>query len=234
MPLQVEGRVSVPLHIAVIMDGNGRWAKNRGLPRVMGHRQGLKVAEDFIDYSLSLGIKNLSLFVFSTENWKRPSSEVNSLFSLADKYLSRFEKFCKNRIKVVVSGEREGLPAALVEKIDIIEEKTRHCDGICVNLCINYGGQREIVEAVKKLNERGEEVTVESISANLYHQLPPPDIIIRTGGQKRLSNYLLYQSAYAELFFVDTLWPNFTKEEYDEILAEFSTRTRNFGGIADD
>ena len=234
MPLQVEGIVSKPQHIAVIMDGNGRWAKSRGLPRVMGHRQGLTVAEDFIDYSLSLGVKYLSLFVFSTENWKRPKNEVNSLFSLADKYLSRFEKFCKNRVRVVVSGERDGLPQKLVEKINLIEEKTREFDAICVNLCINYGGQREIVEAVKRLNERGEEITVESISANLYNQLPPPDVIIRTGGQKRLSNYLLYQSAYAELFFTDTLWPDFTKDEYDEILTDFSARTRNFGGIADD
>ena len=234
MSLQVEGKVNVPLHIAVIMDGNGRWAKRRGLPRVMGHRRGLEVAEEFIDYSLSLGVKYLSLFVFSTENWKRPSSEVTSLFSLADKYLSRFDRFCKDRVRVVVSGEREGLPTKLVEKINLIEERTREYDAICVNLCINYGGQREIVEAVKRLNEKGEEITVESISANLYNQLPPPDIIVRTGGQKRLSNYLLYQSAYAELFFTDTLWPDFTKEEYDEILADFSTRTRNFGGIADD
>ena len=234
MSLQVEGVVSKPTHVAVIMDGNGRWAKGRGLPRVAGHRQGLKVAEEFIDYSLSLGVKYLSLFVFSTENWKRPTSEVDSLFSLADKYLSRFEKFCANKVRVVVSGEREGLPSKLVEKIDLIEEKTRNFDAICVNLCINYGGQREIVEAVKRLNAQGEEITVDGISANLYNRLPPPDIIIRTGGQKRLSNYLLYQSAYAELFFVDTLWPDFTKEEYDRILAEFAVRTRNFGGIADD
>ena len=226
--------MSVPLHIAVIMDGNGRWAKNRGLPRLMGHRQGLKVAENFIDYSLSIGVKYLSLFVFSTENWKRPQKDVNSLFSLADKYLSRFQKFCKDRVRVVVSGEREGLPAKLVEKINLIEEKTREFDAICVNLCINYGGQREIVEAVKKLNKEGVEITVESIAENLYNNLPAPDVIIRTGGQKRLSNYLLYQSAYAELFFTDTLWPDFTKEEYDKILAEFSVRTRNFGGIADD
>ena len=201
---------------------------------MMGHRRGLEVAENFIDYSLSLGVKYLSLFVFSTENWKRPTSEVNSLFSLADKYLSRFEKFCKDKIRVVVSGEREGLPAKLVEKINLIEQRTREFDAICVNLCINYGGQREIVEAVKRLNEKGEEVTVESIGENLYHQLPPPDVIIRTGGQKRLSNYLLYQSAYAELFFTDTLWPDFTTTEYDAILHEFGARTRNFGGIADD
>ena len=226
--------MSKPTHVAVIMDGNGRWAKGRGLPRIAGHKRGLEVAEDFIDYSLLRGIKYLSLFVFSTENWKRPSSEVNSLFSLADKYLSRFEKFCKDKVRVVVSGEREGIPAKLAEKIVLIEQKTREFDAICVNLCINYGGQSEIVQAVRRLNESGEEVTVESIGANLYHQLPPPDVIIRTGGQKRLSNFLLYQSAYAELFFTDTLWPDFTMQEYDSILTEFGARTRNFGGIADD
>ena len=225
--------MSVPLHVALIMDGNGRWAKGRGLPRLAGHRQGLKVAENIIDYSLSLGVKYLSLFVFSTENWKRPLREVNSLFALADKYLSHFEKFCKNRVRVVVSGERDGLPTKLVEKIALIEEKTREFDAICVNLCINYGGQREIVQAVKRMNANGEDITVEGIAANLYNQLPPPDVIVRTGGQKRLSNFLLYQSAYAELFFTDTLWPDFTKEEYDEILADFSVRTRNFGGITD-
>ena len=226
--------MSVPLHIAVIMDGNGRWAKRRGLPRLMGHRRGLEVAQDFIDYSLALGVKYLSLFVFSTENWKRPTAEVQSLFALADKYLSRFEKFCRDKVRVVVSGEREGLPTKLVDKINLIEEKTRDFDAICVNLCINYGGQREIVEAVKRLNAKGEEITVDGICANLYNRLPPPDVILRTGGQKRLSNYLLFQSAYAELFFTDTLWPDFTKEEYDAVLAEFATRTRNFGGIADD
>ena len=226
--------MSFPLHIAVIMDGNGRWAKNRGLPRIAGHRRGLDVAQDFIDYSLKLGVKYLSLFVFSTENWKRPALEVQSLFALADKYLDRFEKFCKDRVRVVVSGEREGLPTKLVEKIRLIEEKTREFDAICVNLCINYGGQREIVEAVKQLNTKGEDVTVEGINSHMYNRLPPPDIILRTGGHKRLSNFLLFQSAYAELFFSDTLWPDFTNDEYDEILAEFAKRTRNFGGIADD
>ena len=222
---------SVPTHVAIIMDGNGRWAKNKGLARLHGHRRGLDVAERIIDHSLSLGIKYLSLYVFSTENWKRPEREVSNLFSLADKYLSQFEKFCKNRVRVVVSGEREGLPPKLVEKIERIQIQTRDFNAICVNLCINYGGQREIVEAVKALNAQGAEITVEGIMSNLYNKLPEPDLIIRTGGQKRLSNYLLFQSAYSELFFSDTLWPDFTTEEYDAILNEYEHRTRNFGGI---
>ena len=220
-----------PLHIAIIMDGNGRWAKSRGLARFHGHKKGLEVAEQIIDHSLAIGVKYLSLYVFSTENWKRPMSEVNNLFSLADRYLSRFEKFCKDKVRVVVSGERDGLPDKLVKRIDYIEQQTKNFDTICVNLCINYGGQREIVEAVKKLYGKGKEITAENILDSMYHKLPEPDMILRTGGQKRLSNFLLFQSAYSELFFTDTLWPDFTKEEYDSIIAEYCQRTRNFGGI---
>lgn len=222
---------NIPSHVAIIMDGNGRWAKSRGLARLHGHKRGLDVAECIIDHSLSVGIKYLSLYVFSTENWKRPESEVSHLFSLADKYLSHFEKFCKDKVRIVVSGEREGLPVKLVKKIDYIEQQTRNFDAICVNLCINYGGQREIVESVKKLNRLGKEITVEGIMSNMYQTIPEPDVILRTGGQKRLSNFLLFQSAYSELFFVDTLWPDFTIDEYDAILAEYANRTRNFGGI---
>ena len=221
----------VPTHVAIIMDGNGRWAKSRGLARLHGHKKGLEVAEQIIDHSEAIGIKFLSLYVFSTENWKRPMTEVNNLFALADRYLSRFEKFCKDKVRVVVSGERDGLPDKLVKRIDYIEEQTKKFDAICVNLCINYGGQREIVEAVKKLYNKGLDITSENILDNMYHKLPEPDIILRTGGQKRLSNFLLFQSAYSELFFTDTLWPDFTSEEYDGILAEYSNRTRNFGGI---
>ena len=222
---------NLPKHVAIIMDGNGRWAKGKGLARLHGHKKGLEVAEQIIDHALNVGVKYLSLYVFSTENWKRPTSEVNNLFALADRYLSRFEKFCKDKVRVVVSGEREGLPKKLVQRIDYIEQQTKNFDAICVNLCINYGGQREIVEAVKKLYSKGEEITVESILDSMYHKLPEPDIILRTGGQKRLSNFLLYQSAYSELFFTDTLWPDFTKEEFDVILSEFGKRSRNFGGI---
>ena len=221
----------VPTHVAVIMDGNGRWAKNRGLARLHGHKRGLEVAEQIIDHSLSIGVKYLTLYVFSTENWKRPMSEVNNLFALADRYLTRFEKFCKDKVRVVVSGERDGLPDKLVKRINYIEEQTKNFDAICVNLCINYGGQKEIVEAVKKLNYCGLEITSENILENMYHKLPEPDIILRTGGQRRLSNFLLFQSAYSELFFTDTLWPDFTTEEYDNILAEYCKRSRNFGGI---
>ena len=161
--------MSIPTHIGIIMDGNGRWAKAKGLIRMYGHKKGLEVAEEIIDFSQTLGIKYLSLYVFSTENWKRPKAEVDSLFSLADKYLSRLEKFCKNRVRIVVSGERKGLPEKLVSKIKKIEQATKNFDGICVNLCINYGGQNEIVKAANALVKSNSEITVESLSEFLYN-----------------------------------------------------------------
>lgn len=226
--------MSTPQHVAIIMDGNGRWAKSKGLPRNFGHKRGLDIAEKIIDYSLEKGIKYLSLFVFSTENWKRPNAEVNSLFDLAEKYLNRFEKFCRDRIRVIVSGERKGLPQSLLDKIGYIQEKTKEFNSICVNLCINYGGQMEIAQAAKKVAEQGRPMTVENITQNLYNPtLPPPDLVIRTGGHKRLSNFLLFQSAYAELYFSDTFWPDFSCGEYNAILEEYAARARTFGGITD-
>lgn len=226
--------MSIPTHVAIIMDGNGRWAKSRGLPRNYGHKRGLDVAEQIIDCSRVFGVKYLSLYVFSTENWKRPSAEVTSLFGLAEKYLTRFEKFCRDRIRVVVSGEREGLPQGLLDKIDYICENTKNFNSICVNLCINYGGQNEIARAADKVASQGKPITVESIAQNLYNPtLPPPDLVIRTGGNKRLSNFMLFQSAYAELYFSDTFWPNFSCDEYKSILDEYAVRARTFGGITD-
>ncbi len=221
-------------HVAIIMDGNGRWAEKRSLPRTEGHKKGLKVAERIINHSISLGIKYLSLFVFSTENWKRSDKEVKTLFSLAEKYVSNFQDFCKKDIRVVVSGERSGLPGSLLNKIDDITRQTAGNSAICVNLCVNYGGQSEIVRAANSVVRSGKSITVENIRENLYNAfLPPPDLLIRTGGQKRLSNFMLYQCAYSELYFTDTLWPDFSNKEYDGIVSDFAQRIRNFGGITD-
>lgn len=226
--------ISAPNHIAIIMDGNGRWAKSKGLPRAYGHKRGLDVAEKIIEQSLNCGVKYLSLYVFSTENWKRPQKEITYLFGLAEKYLTRFEAFCRDKTRVVVSGEREGLPDGLLKKIDYIQQKTADFNSICVNLCINYGSRTEIAKAAQTAAKNGE-VTVEAITQNLYNSfLPPPDLIIRTGGHKRLSNFMLFQSAYAELYFSDTFWPDFSSEEYNSILEDYSARTRTFGGIKDD
>lgn len=224
--------MNVPAHVAIIMDGNGRWAKKKGFLRMDGHKEGLAVAERIIDFSMRRGIKFLSLYVFSTENWRRPRNEVASLFSLAEKYLSRFEKFCANRVRVVVSGEKDGLPESLASKISETERKTSGFDAICVNLCINYGGRHDIVQAAQKAVDSGAELSEESIAANLYNSfIPLPDLIIRTGGQKRLSNFLLFQSAYSELYFSDTLWPDFSEKEYSDILSDFACRNRTYGGI---
>lgn len=222
-------------HVAIIMDGNGRWAKAKGLVRMQGHKQGLLTAEKIIEHSIKQGIKYLSLYVFSTENWKRPQKEIATLFSLADNYLDKFQEFCANKVRVVVSGDRNGLPQKLVDKIEWIQAETAKFDAICVNLCINYGGQSDIVQAVNKLVGNGKKVTCQSLQQSLYNGfIPAPDIIVRTGGQKRLSNFLLFQSAYSELYFSDTLWPDFTNEEYDTIIADYETRVRNFGGLVDD
>lgn len=221
-------------HVAIIMDGNGRWAQNKGFLRAQGHKQGLKTAEQIIEHSAKLGIKYLSLYVFSTENWKRPQKEIATLFSLADNYLDKFEEFCKKRVRVVVSGDLEGLPKKLMEKIQLIQAQTANFDTICVNLCINYGGQLDIVQSANKLVESGIPITCQTLQQNLYNGfIPCPDVIIRTGGQKRLSNFLLYQSAYAELYFSDTLWPDFTKDEFDTIVTDYEARIRNFGGLVD-
>lgn len=222
-------------HVAMIMDGNGRWATKHLSPRVEGHRRGLSVAEKIIEHSKDIGIKFLSLFVFSTENWKRPSREISSLFSLAEKYVGNLERFCKDDVRIVVSGERDGLPQSLIEKIELACKRTENNKTLCVNLCINYGGQAEIVRAANALVAQGKLITTSGLTENLYNPfIPQPDMIIRTGGQMRLSNFLLFQSAYSELFFVDTLWPDFSIAEYDSIIEEYKARTRNFGGLKND
>ncbi|MCM1043704.1 MAG: polyprenyl diphosphate synthase [Corallococcus sp.] len=226
--------MSLIKHLAIIMDGNGRWAKLRGLNRNLGHREGLKTVEKVIGWAKDAQIKYLSLYVFSTENWKRPQDEVDGIFRLADKYLSRFERLAKDNIRVIVSGERDRLSTKLLAKIDDIQRDTAMCNGICVNLCLNYGGRQEIVSAVNKLVTSGIEITESTIALSMYHNIPEPDLIVRTGGQMRLSNFLMFQSAYSELYFTDTLWPDFTKEEFLGILETYSNRIRNFGGVSED
>jgi len=226
--------MDIPRHVAIIMDGNGRWAKKRGRFRNEGHKAGLATAERIIDHCLTRGVKYLSLYVFSTENWRRPKSEISALFALAEKYLDGLANFCKNRIRIVVSGELGELPQSLADKIADIELKTQTFDAICVNLCINYGGRRDIVQAAQRVAEQGLPMTEQNLAANLYNAfIPEPDVIVRTGGQMRLSNFLLFQGAYAELYFTDTLWPDFSEEELDRIISDYCTRSRNFGGLVD-
>ncbi|HPG92269.1 MAG TPA: polyprenyl diphosphate synthase [Clostridia bacterium] len=223
---------NLPNHIAFIMDGNGRWANMRGMPRAYGHKKGVETVERVINHCLQTGIKFVSLYVFSTENWKRPNEEVNGLFELAKKYFAKLTDFRKKNIKIVVSGERNGLPAELVKEIAQAEKETLINTAMTVNLCINYGGRTEIVSAVNNaIANKEKKIDEETLSKYMYHNMPDPDIIIRTGGHMRLSNFLLYQSAYSELFFTDTLWPDYSTKDIDDVLEIYSKRQRNYGGI---
>lgn len=223
--------IKMPNHVAVIMDGNGRWAKLRRLPRHEGHKKGLETAKNVITWCKESGIKFVSLFVFSTENWKRPEKEVNELFALADKYLSSITDFASDDVKILHSGEINGLPNNLADKIILAEQKTAKNKGCTVNLCINYGGQAEIVSLANKMAEKGMQLTEAQFTAAICGQLPSLDFVVRTGGQMRVSNFMLYQMAYAELLFLDTLWPDFDKSDFDDIINVYSNRARNFGGI---
>lgn len=213
-------------HLAVIADGNGRWAEKRGLSRSEGHEQGLHKIDDLLHWCVDLGIPYLSVYVFSLDNWKRPKEEVDSLLMLADKYFDRYREFAENNIKVVVSGTREKLGVDRVAKIERLQKETAHCDGLILNLCANYSGQREIVDAIAKGARTEEEIT-----ASLYSQLPPPDLILRTGGHQRLSNFLIWQSAYSELYFTHTLFPDLSFGEVKHIKNGYERETRKFGGV---
>ena len=233
--MQVETGKKVPSHVAVIMDGNGRWALQRGLPRLAGHREGAKAVERVIRAAAASGIEYLSLFAFSTENWRRPKAEIEGLMSLLGSYLrSKKEELVKNRIRMVFSGRIEQLPQDLRQEIDLFERATAPGDLLTVAVCLNYGGRQEIVDAVNGLLKRGfnGEITEDLITANLYRpEIPDPDLLIRTSGELRISNFLLWGSAYAELYFTDTLWPEFGGEELQKAIDQYSGRERRYGAV---
>lgn len=219
-------------HLAIIMDGNRRWAKTRGLPPFEGHRAGYKKIEEMLNWCRDAGIKILTLFAFSTENWQRPKEEVDFLMKLFLLALTRdIKKLHKNKVRVRIIGRREGLPEKLKEAIKKSEELTKNNGGGTLNLAINYGGRPELADAFKKIAKNPpEEITEETISQNLYTAgLPDPDLIIRTSGEQRLSGFLTWQSAYSELLFINHHWPEFSKEDFDAALADFANRQRRFG-----
>ncbi len=229
-----------PNHVAIIMDGNGRWAKARGLPRVAGHRRGAEAVRRVVRGAGELGIPILTLFAFSTENWTRPADEVNDLMGLLRHYLrSELEELLKNGARLRVVGDREGLPRDIVRDISDAEGMTRANSRIDVNLCINYGARAEIVRAVRSLARQAAKgrLSPDLIDENLFERelltagVPDPDLLIRTSGEQRISNFLLWQCAYAELVFVDTLWPDFGKEHLEQAIAEFRRRERRYGGV---
>ena len=221
------------LHVAIIMDGNGRWAQNRKKPRSYGHKIGSDNVERISDFAFSNGVKTLTLYAFSCENWARPKAEVDELMRLLKVYLKKFtKKLVKNQIRLFISGDVSAFSTELKEVINEGLEKTKNFDKNVLNLALNYGGRQEIVYAVNKLIKNGEEITTENISKELYTaEFNDPDLIIRTGGEIRLSNFMMFQSAYSELYFTDVLWPDFNGEELLKALNAFKNRNRRFGGL---
>lgn len=222
-----------PKHIAIIMDGNGRWAKLRGKIRVKGHEEGAKRVRAITESATNAGVKYLTLYAFSTENWARPKTEVEFLMKLLEKYLdNELPTYQKNSTKFKAIGDISKFSASLKEKIKKAEQTTANNKKLTQILAINYGSKDEIVRAAKKMMDSSLEFTEENLNASLdTNEIPPVDMMIRTGGDKRLSNFLLWQSAYAELFFTDTLWPDFDEKEFFSLIEEFKTRERRFGKV---
>lgn len=226
-------------HIAIIMDGNGRWAQRKGKIRSFGHKAGSKTIEKIAIHACDIGLKYLSIYAFSTDNFKRSKDEVDFLMNLfVDQFNNQFEKLIKKEIKVVFSGSKEGLRKDVIDAMDIITERTKNNTKATLNICLNYGSQEEIIRASEKYHDDlvSGKVTKEEMNREKFYQymdndLPPVDIMIRTGGERRLSNFLLYQLTYAELYFIDDLFPDFTSERLDEIINDFYNVDRRFGGI---
>lgn len=220
-------------HIAIIMDGNGRWAKERGLKRIKGHEKGADVVREITTHCAKIGIKYLTLYAFSTENWKRPKSEVEFLMKLLDKYLKKeLKTLMDNDIRFETIGDMSKFSPSLQKRIELTKEKTKNNHKMTQILALNYGSRDEITRAVKELVKNNEEINEENISKNLdTKNFPDPDILIRTSGEVRISNFMLWQLAYSEMFFVQTLWPDFSANELDEIIEKYKTRERRFGGI---
>ncbi|MBE0414074.1 polyprenyl diphosphate synthase [Yoonia sp.] len=230
-----------PAHVAIIMDGNGRWAQKRGRPRLFGHHAGARRVREIVEACPDMGVKYLTIFAFSTENWKRTQVEVAGLMSLFRKYIEREAKaLVRNGVRVRFIGDRIRLDEKLVAMMDELELLTSHNDLIHLTIALNYGGRDEVTRAAKRLAleiEQGrlthDEVDAETLSRFLdTHVLPDPDLVIRTSGEARISNFLLWQSAYAEYEFVDTLWPDFSRTEFARVLASYGKRDRRFGAVS--
>lgn len=232
--------MKIPQHIAIILDGNGRWAKKKGMPRNYGHAQGSKNVERICEDAYKMGVKYLTVYAFSTENWKRPQDEVDALMNLLRNYMKTCLKTAeKNRMKVRVLGDKTALDEDIRTRIAELEEATKNNDGLNFQIALNYGSRDEMVRAMKKLCMDCKEgkVDVASIDERLFeqyldtHDIPDPDLMIRTSGEQRLSNYLLWQLAYSEFYFTDVLWPDFTKEELAKAIEYYNGRDRRFGGV---
>ncbi len=230
----------LPMHVAFLMDGNGRWAKKRSLPRIAGHRAGINALKEIVSCANDIGVKVMTCFAFSTENWKRPRPEVNFLMKLPQEYIKKELKDLKDKNVIVRAlGELEKLPTQTLKAVEEAVESTRGNTGMILNFAINYGGRLEIINAVKKMAEEvkkgtihEDEINEELFNSYLYTaELPDPDLLIRPSGELRLSNFLLWQSAYTELWFSNVLWPDFTREHFLQAIIDYQERERRFGGI---
>ena len=221
-------------HIAFIMDGNGRWARKRLMPREFGHKAGAEAFERIVNYCYDIGIGAVTVYAFSTENWKRPKREVDAIFSLFSDYIDHYvEKLRDRSVRFIFIGDREPFSDNLKKRMQNVEMKTANNDKMILYVGVNYGGRADICHAVNKLIEEGKtNITEEDISSRVYtHLSPDPDLIVRTGGEYRLSNFLIWQSAYSELYITETLWPDMKSEDVDKAVQEFMRRDRRFGGI---
>ena len=223
----------LPRHIAIIMDGNGRWAKKRGLPRTAGHKVGAETFRKIALYCKALGVEYLTIYAFSTENWKRPADEVSTLMSLLKKYMQEaIDTMERDQMKLRFFGDLSALSPELQALAHKANEVADRVEGFQANLCINYGGRDEILHAARECAAAGEEMTEENLERRLYSAgIPDPELIIRPGGELRLSNFLLWQCAYSEFYFCDTLWPDFGEGDLDEAIVAFQQRDRRFGGV---
>ncbi|MGM9924102.1 MAG: isoprenyl transferase [Bacillus sp. (in: firmicutes)] len=233
-------KADIPQHVAIIMDGNGRWAKLRTLPRAAGHREGTKVVRKITKFANEIGVKTLTLYAFSTENWKRPEKEVSYLMKLPIEFLDTFlPELIEENVKVNIMGEMEGLPKHTKAAVQKAMEDTAHNDGLMLNLAFNYGSRAEMMIGVRKLAEdvkNGdlaiEDITEECFSSYLMTDgIPDPDLLIRTSGEIRLSNFMLWQLAYTEFWFTDVLWPDFTEKDFMEAVEVYQARSRRYGGL---
>ena len=224
---------NLPLHVAITMDGNGRWAQNKNLPRTSGHNEGLKTAKNIVAAADELGIKYLTLYVFSTENWKRAEQEVGFLMNLIHTHLKgELDFYRKNKIKINHIGDMSALPQNIQKDISDCMEDTKNFDRMTLNLAINYGGQNEIIRGIKKIIKENQDIDLNEKNFTDYLDLkgqPPVDLLIRTGGEQRLSNFLIYHVAYAEFIYTKTLWPDYNKEEFYKQIEDFQNRNRRFG-----
>ena len=227
----------VPGHVAIIMDGNGRWAKGRGLPRIEGHRRGVEVTEEIVEKARDLGVKYLTLYAFSDENWERPKDEVVALMQLLSYFvLEKCGKMLENGVRLRTIGEVDKLPGDVCANLKDVMEKTKICNNMDLILALSYGSQQEITRAVNRLiNDGKRDITTSDIDAALdTGEMPPPDLIIRTSGEIRLSNFMLWQAAYSEFYFTDVLWPDFNESEFEKAIKEYKGRERRFGKVKED